>query len=145
VTSALSFVLPDTGTLRALADRIDGHAAPLDASARRIAAAVRATPWRGPAAFVFEGQAHSTVAALREVGGRLHHAATALRRHADTVDHVVATMVGLVREGIEVALDVGADVGHAVLDVGEGIADGVEEFGGDFEKGLSTVGGWFGL
>jgi hypothetical protein len=97
--------LPDPFDLRAIADRIAGHAAAARERAARLEPAIAAVDWEGVAADAFYGQAHMAVDGLRSAAERLDTAADALRRHADRIGVLIFGAVRLSLDGVELVKD----------------------------------------
>jgi uncharacterized protein YukE len=115
--------LPDPFELRAIADRIAGHAAAARERAERLERATAAVGWDGFAAEAFDGQAHLATGALRSAAARLDDAADTLRREADRIGRLIADAVRLGGDVVELLTDglfhpdeVLGDVGHLVRD-----------------------------
>jgi uncharacterized protein YukE len=122
--------LPDPFELRAIADRIAGHAAAARDRAGRLDRAVAAAGWRGFAAEAFSVQAHLATGALRSAAARLDDAADALRRQADRIGGLIADAVRLGGDVVELLTDglfhpdeVLGDVGHLVRDGADLVGD----------------------
>jgi uncharacterized protein YukE len=98
-------LLPDPAELTAVADRIAGHAAAARERAIRLEHAVAATEWRGFAAGAFFAEAQMATSALRSAAARLDTAADALRRHAERVGALIAHVVRLGQDGLELLGD----------------------------------------
>jgi hypothetical protein len=97
--------LPDPSDLRAIADRISGHAAAARERAWRLEQAIAAVDWEGFAADAFYGQARAAADGLRRAAGRIDTAADALRRHADRIGVLISGAVRLSLDGVELVKD----------------------------------------
>ena len=104
----MAFLVPDTGDMYSVADRISAHAAGTRQRAAELAAALGATDWHGIAAGTFGAAAAGLLAGMRTAADRLDDAAAALRQHAANVDTVVHDAEHLVEDG--------AALGHDLLD-----------------------------
>lgn len=80
--------LPCPGEIDARARRIAAHAAAVRATAHRLERDTGSTAWQGTAASAFAASTAETARALRAAADRLDDAATALHRHARTVEVV---------------------------------------------------------
>jgi uncharacterized protein YukE len=137
----MSFLIPDPGELRAFAGRITNAAESARAAADRLALAVAATRWHGPAARAFAGQADVAVAGLRTASGRLHDAAAALRRHADHVEGLLYVALGLVRAGFGPLPELLAHPDRVLRPMGAELHDVATAAGGVISDVGDTIGG----
>lgn len=117
--------LTDPDELLAIADRITGHAGAARERADRLARAVAAVAWHGPAAALFHESADVVLGGLRTSAARLEDAAHALRVHARRVAGVLAAL----RRAAE-DLDVLGDA-HALLRGAGAVAGDTRGLAGD--------------
>ena len=142
--AGMSFLVPDTGEMYSVADRISAHAAGTRQRAAELAAALGATDWHGLAADTFDAAASGLLASMRTAADRLDDAAAALRQHAANVNTVVRDAEHLVADGAALgsdlldgaadsltapqhlpgdALSIAGDVGSVAGDVGGALGD----------------------
>src|SRR3954467_12718523 len=76
----MSFLIPDTDAMYAVADRITGHAAAARQRGGALGAALAAVDWHGLAADAFDAMSHGVLVGLRSAADRLDDAAAALRK-----------------------------------------------------------------
>jgi hypothetical protein len=102
-------LLPDTAHLRTRALFIDTEADDLSSRCRALRAATSQTRWVSLAASRYRAQAEDVCADLDTVASELHHAAAALRAHADSVDRIVHVALSLpadaIHDGTQLASD----------------------------------------
>lgn len=121
--------LPDPGELRAIAERISGHATATRARAFGLGGAVAAVDWHGLAASAFRSEAHAAISGLRGAGGRLDDAADALREHAARVAQLYDDVKALGIDGFQTAEDIVLRPDRLLSDSARLVADGKHLFG----------------
>ena len=126
----MSFLLPDTEAMYAVASRISAHAAGARQRAGELSAALGAMGWHGLAADAFDAMAYGVLAGMRTAADRLDAAAAALCRHAGAVAERVAELAALAADlgGLgsdlgKTALDTVTDPGELVHDAGTVVGD----------------------
>jgi len=134
-------VLPDPADLAAIADRIAAHAAATRDRAARLDHAVAAVGWKGFAAAAFDHEAQLATDTLRNAAARLDAAADALRRHAARISVLIADIVQLGADELDLVKDALTHPGQVLPDTVGLVGDGVHAVGDAIGDTVHAIGG----